>query len=851
MKKFITLLFTLSLSFQALHAQWKEQGFALFPDVQFDWVEVLRVVDEQTLWANLNRFGSFTSEPFVARSTDGGEHWQVIALPPFADGHRPTALTALDANRAWVALRHPSERALSKIIRTEDGGANWEIVLQDSSAGYMMHFFDAQHGLVFRGRNYIQLTDDGGDTWHQPAYVPPANPNAHFYVPGEFFDAVGSTIWFPLVDGTILKSTDMGNHWTLESTPFTSDSTPINMLSFSDENHGIAASVLSVSGSIMDTSRLIHTSDGGLTWAEIPTSQFPVSHDPSLFIHAIEAIPGAPGGTFLLGINNKVPIFNETHEIYITHDSGANWELFSDCPKPGYPLATLEFLSPTVGWGGNGSAFTQDDPFFLKYTGEPYQSRVIFQVDLGDQQPSPQGVHLAMDKDGWNPAANPMTNVGGSVWQTAIPVEPGEPLKYKFINGNAWGQNESVPIGCGVENAAGSLDREYTLPVCRTKQLPAVRFGSCMPGDKLEPQTLTACDPNDNLLLCETFETYPLGALSNQSDWWRSYGCNYDGTEGDSCDLQVTSYWAGFTNYSGGRAMHTVGAGGSGYAELLLGGISSGKHELAMKLFVPTGGATSLFLEIDTAYWTGLPYYQVDFQRDGKLRAWARDYSDYEVQTDYPFDQWMDFRMVFDQDNQQREIWLDGQQLLAVNDPWPMASLNFAAFSGNVEFHPLWSPRSECFVDDIMLRVLVPGSSSAIAQPLDKQRETKQAARSRQPDFRKSPKGMPACDNCPGSLLAQRSNPAAPSVPKENNAVLHLFPNPAHGLVQVRYQLETPLPTILQVIDARGQVLLQQVLPKSAAGIFPLSTVELPQGMYIVRVSDGKTSLTKKLMVLN
>ncbi len=181
MKKFLTLLLTLSLSFQALHAQWKEQGFALFPDVFFDWVEVLRVVDEQTLWANLNRFGFLptggtTMEPFVARSTDGGDHWQVIALPAYTDEHRPTALSALDANRAWVALRHPTDRGLSKIIRTEDGGGNWEIVLQDSSAGYMMHFFDAQHGLVFRGRDFIQLTDDGGDTWHQPAYVPPATP---------------------------------------------------------------------------------------------------------------------------------------------------------------------------------------------------------------------------------------------------------------------------------------------------------------------------------------------------------------------------------------------------------------------------------------------------------------------------------------------------------------------------------------------------------------------------------------------------------------------------------------------------------------------------------------------------
>ncbi len=339
--------------------------------------------------------------------------------------------------------------------------------------------------------------------------------------------------------------------------------------------------------------------------------------------------------------------------------------------------------------------------------------------------------------------------------------------------------------------------------------------------------------------------------MSNQSDWWRGYGCNYDGTEGDSCDLQVTSYWAGFTNYSGGRAMRTMGTAGFASADLLLGGISSGKHELVMKIFVPEGSATFLFMEIDTAYWTGLPYYQVTFDKNGKLQAYARDYSGFELDTNYPFDQWMDFRMVFDQDNQQREIWLDGQQLLAVDDPWPMASLNYVNFSGNAEFHPLWSPRSESFIDDIMLRALVPGSSSAVAQPLAKHRDMKQAARLRQADLRKFQKGMAACDDCAGSALAQRSKPAAASLPAVRNEWLHLFPNPASETVQVRYQLESPSNATLQVITVTGQVVQEWRLPERGMGVLPLDLQSLPDGMYFVRLSGGKTRLSERLVVKN
>ena len=98
---------------------------------------------------------------------------------------------------------------------------------------------------------------------------------------------------------------------------------------------------------------------------------------------------------------------------------------------------------------------------------------VTFKVDMSEQTVSPLGVHIAGSFQGWDPSATGMTHIGNSVYAVTISFTEGEYIEYKFINGNAWGMDETVPPGCAANN-----NRFLTVPAQNTT-LEAVCFGSC------------------------------------------------------------------------------------------------------------------------------------------------------------------------------------------------------------------------------------------------------------------------------------------------------------------------------------------------------------------------------------
>ncbi len=100
---------------------------------------------------------------------------------------------------------------------------------------------------------------------------------------------------------------------------------------------------------------------------------------------------------------------------------------------------------------------------------------VTFRVDMSQQTVPPEGVHIAGSFQGWDPGATPMTNSGDNIYTYTQSFAAGSSLEYKYINGIAWGQDESVPAGCAQNN-----NRYLTVPATDTV-LVAVCFGSCGP----------------------------------------------------------------------------------------------------------------------------------------------------------------------------------------------------------------------------------------------------------------------------------------------------------------------------------------------------------------------------------
>ncbi|MFN0030601.1 MAG: T9SS type A sorting domain-containing protein, partial [Flavobacteriales bacterium] len=105
---------------------------------------------------------------------------------------------------------------------------------------------------------------------------------------------------------------------------------------------------------------------------------------------------------------------------------------------------------------------------------EPIMVNVTFVVNMENETISANGVHLAGNFQGWDPAATEMTDPGMlAIYSVTVPIEANTVIEYKFVNGNAWGSEEAVPGACATNNnrtaSIGNTDMSIDM-VC---------FGEC------------------------------------------------------------------------------------------------------------------------------------------------------------------------------------------------------------------------------------------------------------------------------------------------------------------------------------------------------------------------------------
>lgn len=125
---------------------------------------------------------------------------------------------------------------------------------------------------------------------------------------------------------------------------------------------------------------------------------------------------------------------------------------------------------------GSDGMYGLDDMVFTAATGAAStNSAVTFSVDMQYQTVSTNGVHIAGNFQGWNPAGTPMvqstTNPSVYTYSATFPI--GDTLQYKFVNGNSWGNYESVPGACAVNN------NRFLVVAAGNPVLPAIVFGTC------------------------------------------------------------------------------------------------------------------------------------------------------------------------------------------------------------------------------------------------------------------------------------------------------------------------------------------------------------------------------------
>jgi photosystem II stability/assembly factor-like uncharacterized protein len=239
-------------------------------------LEDVDAVDANTAWT----VGTVSNISLVLSTADGGANWQPydttafrtqIPFPynAFLSFDQATAVTALDANTAWVAVRyfamipnpfdiyHPTNLPASGIWKTTDGGATWMLQYFGATPQiiYSMRALDTQ--TIWAGGGYPQAqalrSENGGASWAaQEIGISGAFTSFSVIDAGA---AIGST------GNQIAKTFNGGQTWTFDDTNLP-DATVFRMVA-ADANTAWAIGTSTTSISTV----LAKTIDGGQTWA--------------------------------------------------------------------------------------------------------------------------------------------------------------------------------------------------------------------------------------------------------------------------------------------------------------------------------------------------------------------------------------------------------------------------------------------------------------------------------------------------------------------------------------------------------------------------------------------------------
>ena len=110
---------------------------------------------------------------------------------------------------------------------------------------------------------------------------------------------------------------------------------------------------------------------------------------------------------------------------------------------------------------------------------------VTFRVDMQNQTVSGDGVHIAGSFQGWDPAATELLDPEmDNIYSVTVELEAGT-YNFKYVNGNAWGQDEGVPEECNVggNREAVTPDEDLVLDI--------VCYGECGACSNLTAQDVT------------------------------------------------------------------------------------------------------------------------------------------------------------------------------------------------------------------------------------------------------------------------------------------------------------------------------------------------------------------------
>ncbi len=305
---FIAVLFLACLKQEPLQVEFTELNTGSDASLRG-----LFVVDENVIWAG-------GSGGTVLLSTNSGETWEEMIVPG-AETNDFRSIYAWDKRRAMVfGVAGPDFGYL-----TEDGGENWEVAYRDTTTGLFFNslkFADEKHGLAVSdpvdGKFFVIRTDDGGINWERVDSLPPtedgeanfaaSNTCIEFLPSGEAWIASGGKA------ARVFYSKDFGQSWEVAKTPMIRGTEASGIFSVAFMNDRMGAVV----GGIYDqpdvnTNIAAYSVDGGKNWISSETM-------PAGYRSCVQFLPA-------VGQNIAIAI-GKTGCDY-SMDGGQNWNFLS------------------------------------------------------------------------------------------------------------------------------------------------------------------------------------------------------------------------------------------------------------------------------------------------------------------------------------------------------------------------------------------------------------------------------------------------------------------------------------------------------------------------------------------
>ena len=346
MKKQLLTAF-IALAAFTVQAQWINQ---YVPFGYEGYISDIRVVDSNTVWGTSIDPAIHGTTPYTqdwVRTTDGGNTWTTGSVG--APLHWVISnIWPIDGDTCYVAM-FDSLTAHGAEYKTTDGGATWvqvgaNMFQNANSFANVTYFWDAQNGIAMGDpigapeKYEIWLTNDYGNTW---TMVPPANlpglTNPLEFGITNLFDAIDGYIWFASTYGDVYRSIDGGNNWTKTASGFPASTgasrQDISNIAFSDSLHGMITQVI---GGVTPTILIKTTSDGGLTWVDVP-------YTPGMYSGDLTGVPGSPN-TFVSAGSNLDFGFGTS----FTKDGGQTWTIIDD----GVSHTSIDFRDSVTAFSG-------------------------------------------------------------------------------------------------------------------------------------------------------------------------------------------------------------------------------------------------------------------------------------------------------------------------------------------------------------------------------------------------------------------------------------------------------------------------------------------------------------------